>query len=388
MRSVDPGGELTSRARSWFFETTPRVDIVGRGREHMRLTNLRVMGATAILLAGCPVDEDDKDDSFGFVDSEGMGTVTPNPTNGAAESSGGPGGSETSGASNVTATGGESTGDAGECGAAAHCASPAPDGWMGPIAVHRGSPDGSEAVPCGEGFPSAGPTLLEGFNAPGPTVCDCECTINLANLCNVFVYDYGAMCTGFLEQLTLDDECSDLSVTGGTAFFLSQQGQPFCQPQKTDTKPDVVWDSMVSSCSGAVIGDECSTGVCTPNAPEGYEASLCIFTQGVAECPAGDFSQQYVLNNGTDDTRNCSNCICGTGTASCQGTLDVFASNDCTGAPQASLSSNFQCNEGSVGAASMMVNLDADPTCPVETMPEPVGEVVPAGEFTYCCEAV
>ena len=334
-----------------------------------------------ILSAGCIEPKDAGDSSFGVMESEGPATTTVSSDD--DDDATDTGGSD----EGQTSVSGESTGDGTECGAAARCMAAVPDGWMGPIAVHRGPVEGTVPA-CAEGYPSGGLTLYEGYHDPGPAVCDCECAINLANFCTKYIYDYEAGCGLQVGQLNFNSsECDEFESSGATNFYMFAQGQPVCQPQKIVEAPEVPWDNLVSSCSGAAIDTECSTGMCVPDPPEGYEAGLCIFVQGDMECPAGDFSEKFTLNSGTDDTRNCGPCTCGTGSATCTGTLDVFASADCSDEPLVSLdATSFSCVDGSAGAQSAMITYDADPTCPVDVMPEPVGEVAPAGEFTYCCE--
>ena len=41
------------------------------------------------------------------------------------------------------------------------------------------------------------------------------------------------------------------------------------------------------------------------------------------DCPADTYTEKFTVYNGADDTRSCGVCWCGTGTATCEGTLDV-----------------------------------------------------------------
>ena len=339
-----------------------------------------------LVTTGCIEPKDDEDSTFGVMDSEGPATTTAASGDDDDDGPGGTSVGETG--AGETNGGGESTGDGTECGAAARCMTPAPDGWMGPIAVHRGPLEGTPPA-CADGFPSGGLTLYEGFHDPGPASCGCECGINLVNYCTKYLFDWEAGCGSQVGQINFTgSDCDELTSSGGTSFYMFGQGQPVCQPTKIIEAPDVPWDNLVSSCAGAAMGDACADGVCTPEPPEGYEAGLCIFAQGDMECPAGDFSEKLMLHSGTDDMRNCGPCTCGTGSPTCTGTLDVFSSADCSGAPLASLdASSFTCVDGTGDAQSAVVTFDADPTCPVEMVPEPVGDIAPSGEFTYCCEA-
>ena len=204
----------------------------------------------------------------------------------------------------------------------------------------------------------------------------------------MYAYNYGATCSTFVEQVQLGAECEDFEISGGAYFSMWQTGQTNCQADKITTIPEVQWDGMVSSCSGALQGEEeCEGGgFCTPLAPPGYDQQLCVFAQGPGECPEGDFSEKLTVYSGADDTRTCGVCWCGKGAATCEATLDTFATSDCTGAVQANVVANVACDEAAAGAGSVQVNFTGTESCPVETPPEANGEVAAGGEFTYCCQ--
>ena len=142
------------------------------------------------------------------------------------------------------------------------------------------------------------------------------------------------------------------------------------------------WDAQVTTCKTEDPGTECSEGVCTPTAPEGFEDALCIYMAGKQECPAGDFSEPFIQYSGVDDTRNCTNCACGMAAATCTGSL-VFSSNDCTGAAVANCGVNV-CTPGVAGGNSVAVDY-GDGACPVMTPPAAAGAIAVTGAFTYCC---
>ena len=326
--------------------------------------------------------KNDEDESFGVMETgDPTGTVDPTAS---PESTGGTDGGEGDPTLPAETSAGESTGDAGGCGAASRCMTKVPDDWMGPIAIHRGDMEGTSVPACADGFPSAGLTMLEGFNDPGPAICDCECGVNFAALCNTMVYS-----CSFTEQVQLGNDCEEFALADGAYFQLYQSGQVNCQAEKITTIPEVEWDAMVSSCAGALQGEEecVGGGVCTPNAPAGMEEQLCIFSQGDHACPAGDFSEKVTVHSGTDDTRTCGVCWCGMGTATCSGTLDVFSSEDCSGTAMANVAPNTGCDAAAAGSNSMLVSFTGTQDCPVMELPTPSGDVAAAGEFTYCCEA-
>jgi len=284
----------------------------------------------------------------------------------------------------ATATEGD-TEDVGECGALRQCVTSPPEGWFGPVAIAIGEP--GSTTECGEGYPENGLTLLRGYNDPGPANCSCECMLNGANSCFSYVYDMDASCTNYevFGQITM--ACQPFVVNGGAYFFNSPQGNAVCQGMVTEELPEPEWDAQVTTCKAEDVGVTCGEdGVCMPLAPEGFEDTLCIYMEGENECPAGDFSEQFIQYSGVDDTRNCGSCQCGMAAANCQGTLNVFSSDDCTGAPLANCAVN-SCTMNVNGGNSVAIDYGEEGVCPVMTPPEPTGTITTAGAFTYCCTA-
>ncbi len=279
------------------------------------------------------------------------------------------------------------TGEVGECGPSAQCVTAPPEGWFGPVVIALGEA-GSPPTPCEEetGYTENGLTLMRGYHDPGPAACSCECTLSGANSCYSYVYDMDAACSQYQTFLQITMDCHPFVVDGGAYFSSFSQGNAFCQGEVTEDLPEPDWDAQVTTCKTEDPGAECSEGVCTPTPPEGFEDTLCIYMEGEQECPAGDFSEQFIQYSGVDDTRNCTNCACGMAAASCMGTLQVFASDDCTGESLADCGVNA-CTMGVSGGNSVAIDYGSEGVCPVMTPPEPAGTIAVAGAFTYCCTA-
>jgi hypothetical protein len=153
------------------------------------------------------------------------------------------------------------------------------------------------------------------------------------------------------------------------------------RPVETIAPP--IWDAQVVTCREPELGPECGEGVCTPLAPAGFESGVCIYREGQHECPAGDYSVIHRHHSGVEDDRDCSYCACGAGTGVCDGSLQVYGSNDCTGAAQAAAPN--VCTQGIVGGHSVGVAFTGDGSCPITMPPMPTGTIAPTGEFTFCC---
>jgi hypothetical protein len=180
-------------------------------------------------------------------------------------------------------------------------------------------------------------------------------------------------------------DCQPFPIDGGAYFFSQPQGNAFCQGMVTEDIAPPEWDEQIVTCKtdeqGNTSGDG---GVCTPTAPEGFEPALCIYMEGEQDCPPGDFSEQFIHHSGVEDDRSCSYCGCGMAAASCMGSLNVFASADCTGAALASCGVNA-CT-AVAGGQSVAVDYGGKGACPVMTPPEAKGSVAITGPFTYCCQ--
>ena len=336
-----------------------------------------------ILVCACAV-ESMSDSSFG--DGTGGGTAPSTTMRVTAGEGSSDSGTDEGSQSSTTPSSAEDTTDTASdgCPVGRMCLSNTPDDWYGPVAVHMGDPD-EAAVECPESYPGSGLSMLSGYTDPGPAVCDCTCSLDVTSSCYSYAYDMDASCSSYESFYQIMGDCAPMPLDGGVYFYMYLQGTPTCHSEVTENIPEPIWESKVTTCRDAEPGAECDGGTCMPVAPEGFETGLCIYREGSHNCPAdGDFTVHYTNHSGVDDTRSCSYCGCGSGTASCTGSLDVYQSNDCTGAVQTSGALNV-CTAGVSGGQSVAINFTGDGGCPVATPPEAQGEIATAGEFTYCC---
>lgn len=343
-----------------------------------------MLAVAAITITGCPKPVDD---GFGLnLDTDDTATTAPTTTIGGSDSGSSDDGSSLSSttmtASSTMTTSAE-TGDP-ECGIGATCGEAAPGGWFGPTTWARVV--GGGALPdCPPEYPEVGPTVLEGYNDPGPAICGCTCEVDAVSSCLTYAYSYGdAQCSAYLNFLQFSEDCHDFAIGGAGYFYMFQQNQPFCMQVKTEELPEVQWDANVRSCKLPDLPTPCGDeGVCTPVPVEGFEPSLCIYAQGDLECPPGVYANKQAYFSGADDQRDCSNCTCGQGTVSCTGSMQVFDGAACGGNQVADVPSTGQCTPA-VGS-SVGLNFTGESGCPVATPPEPMGTIAPTGPFTFCC---
>jgi hypothetical protein len=269
------------------------------------------------------------------------------------------------------------------CGTDRICVSQPPEGWTGPVVVHVGDVGGTQPD-CVAPYPDAAPMLLEGYGDPGPASCDCACELSLAS-CTSYCYSHSdAGCTQYGEFLQITADCHPFDVVAAATFYMYAMGVPTCQAVVAEEIPAPTWQAQVTTCKPEGFGEPCENdGVCAQKVPAGFAESLCIYMEGENECPPGDFATPYLRYTGVEDDRDCSFCSCGMAEATCTGELDVFASNDCTGAPVASIANNA-C--AATSGASVAVDFTGASSCPVETPTAPEGSIRPVGAVTYCCQ--
>jgi hypothetical protein len=266
---------------------------------------------------------------------------------------------------------------------------PPPEGWFGPVALAFGAIGGETPECAGGAYVESSLTLLSGYHDPGPAQCDCECELQ-ASFCQTYMYEHNSnVCQTYNPFLQPTDTCMAHSFTQGWAnVYMYQQGNPYCQAMVTETIPEVEWDTLVSSC-GLEEPLSCDNGdMCVPPPPEGFDGAACIFQEGDVDCPSPDFAIKKTFYTGVEDDRDCTNCGCGTGTGTCSGTVEIYGTDDCSGAAVASVTAGYQtygpCTATAAGQSAQL-NFTGSGSCPVMTMPMPEGSVAPVGIFTYCC---
>lgn len=265
------------------------------------------------------------------------------------------------------------------------CGAPVEDGWFGPTVIAR-LPTDAELPSCTPEYPSAGPTLLDGFADPGPAICDCTCELEMAPNCNVSVTSFNSQnCGSFANSTAVSANCSNLTIQASArAYSFGGYGVGSCEETELEEIPPVPWNATIRTCRVPENALACGDGgICLPDQPAGFEDTWCMYKQGDHECPAGPYSNKSRFWSGADDTRECSNCTCGTEGTSCNDAeVLVFAGADCEGEPVGSIAPNTCSN---ITGNSVAGSIGAESPCPVTAMPEPMGAVVAQGDFTFCC---
>ncbi len=355
-------------------------------RDGLYFGSLPLFTGALAFLPGCPADSGMNTETSGSTgDGSGSstgGSATLTTSTSMSESSSSE--SSISTTADTSTSSPETTGDP-ECGGGT-CGSPAPSGWFGPT-IYAAVGAGAELPACPAEYPDTGPTVLAGFNAPAATTCDCTCTLSGGGGCNGGLQTHAqADCYDWIGYSNITEGCTNVAINGFvTAYAYGGYPPPTCMKDTTEEIPPVAWDATIRTCRLSETSLSCNDGgVCLPPPPEDFEATWCIYQQGDVECPAGPFGNKQMFYTGVEDTRDCTNCTCGTAGTDCQnGEVQIFAAPDCAGEPVATVPFGNVCT-AAVGN-SVAGDFGGQAPCPINTAPMPEGDVAATGPFTFCC---
>ncbi len=301
---------------------------------------------------------------------------------------------------------------------------------MGYFALYDGDP--SDVPPCGSIFPTTGFAGNGGYKAPAATTCPCTCDPPSGGTCQYPELDISdaacnlqGVCTGPIippagyvdgDCFNFPDPSSGFDEFGGTTCGTQMQGATSCTTGTANCNvsaamgtskvtggsctpsainpdaPPVPWATSAQSCGGATAGIGCgSSDACMPIPPGPFHSGICITQTGSHTCPPGQFTEQHLLYSGTDDSRSCTACKCGTPTGeSCTAEYSLFFDNSSPPSCQMSVTTvDTPCValNGNPSITSAMATITGGPSggkC-TATNGSPTGSIAPSGETTFCC---
>jgi len=116
------------------------------------------------------------------------------------------------------------------------------------------------------------------------------------------------------------------------------------------------------ACAGGGLGGGCGNkAACAAVSGAPFEAGLCIYRTGDLSCPNG-FGNKYLYVNNVIDTRGCTPCFCGGGTATCSATTTVYSDSACA-TSVADVPDNGSCVDAA-SASSIKVHVTKSGSCP------------------------
>ena len=221
------------------------------------------------------------------------------------------------------------------------CLDPAPEGWVGPVAMS--SDPALTQSHCGGGYPELETTAFSGFFAPADD-CGCDCGSPHGGGCSGSA-DLGLYPMNFNIYHSLPFPHNQVSnvqfchTSGGTidladnVFTAVNQSLPSrfrldvqslaasggeCTPITTGSIPDAGFSERVDLCAPAELEPGCDDTVCVPKPAPPFEAGVCIWQEGNHECPAdAGYTERTVYHRNFEDTRSCSSCSCSAPSGSC-----------------------------------------------------------------------
>ena len=270
------------------------------------------------------------------------------------------------------------------------CVAVAPQGWTGPVAISRTSPDGAPA--CAGDYAQDAGSFGETFEA-GVAMCQCRCGAAMGIECSgpaTACWDEGAdSCTLGCdpgEATLMPGECTATMATGtehGRAIMPDPVEPGSCEASEAHTLDAPTFGTAITACARAESTEAGCTDqeVCAP-APDDPFDRVCIFQIGVHECPDPYISRALVWA-GFEDNRSCSECSCGPADSECGGSLENSDSPNCD-----NITSTTPANGCSMtfGEAFTRWNLTPSGTCAPSTA-QLSGQANPIDQTTLCCLA-
>ena len=285
-----------------------------------------------------------------------------------------------------------------DCAPDFECVPPAPDGWIGPVSLYKGPPEGAPTCPAG-----APDTIYNGLadlqNDPAQcSACSCDpmsISVN-CNLSPLEAYET-AGCVGPKNLSGQSNNsvgvCSFKSLNNAPQSFRAQQppanasGQ--CAPSQVEaTLPPPAWASIAIACSRAALGKGCGSQLCAPRGKPPFEAALCIVQKGDLECPAPYVTRHTFTDDPSDvtDTRGCEPCSCGQAQGTCSAVTSLYSTPLCGGVG-IDVPNDGTCVEGmGMNVSGVKVTLTKQASCPPGGGAA-TGSIAPANTAvtTACC---
>lgn len=254
-----------------------------------------------------------------------------------------------------------------DCGGGFTCVESAPAAWNGPVALYDGDPAAKPAACPGE-HPLKG---YEGNRDLGdtPAICSaCACSAPSVT-CNAMPLDLdGVACAqqkGFATQPP-SGQCGPISPPASVTSYTAAAPIAFtgaCTPSGgAPTLPPPNWGGAGLVCAGGGLGGGCGNkAACAAVSGAPFGAGLCIYRTGDLPCPSG-FGTRHLYVTSVIDTRGCTPCTCGGGSATCSATTTVYSDGACATAI-ASVPNDGSCVDAA-GGGSIKVQITKSGSCP------------------------
>lgn len=290
----------------------------------------------------------------------------------------------------------------GLCPSSHTCALDAPEGWNGPVAVHRAAFDPSlpDAAPpeCGTAYPNSANAGFEELLAE-PAECSCSCGDANGVACQGsttlrYWADDNTCGTGVPQTVGIfTGACNSVPDLPGNGHYTADPVVAVggaCPPTTDSTVEPAAWTWHTQACDGAEVIEDagCADGrACTP-LPESEEATLCIWQEGEHACPDG-FDSSRTLYGDVEDTRGCETCSCSAPQGLCDAAVvSLWSGGTCLLPAAGVIGADGECDPSGTGNTARAASLNtgsANAFCTASD-PTPSGEALGTGPVTICCE--
>lgn len=273
---------------------------------------------------------------------------------------------------------------------------PSPSGlWNGPVAIIVSDP-ADDAPTCAGDFDEPSTTVYDEL-AAGPTQCACTCGDPEGVTCSTTsLRQYSqAACAAVTDTTNVDGMCNDTVSSGGGNIYFTAESHTLggtCDADVSDSVfPAAAFQVRETACAlSAPENTGCAGGeICVPGLTDPFDGRLCIWAEGDQVCPEqGTWTERVVRWTSWEDQRDCSECTCDHEGAECSGAVYLFDEDACGGLPVANVPINGACiTSGIVGSARVTgAGVTPDPTSCTPAVGDPIGELVPGGAVTFCCQ--
>ena len=256
-----------------------------------------------------------------------------------------------------------------------------PAGWNGPIYVEEGA-NGTTASCAGTQVFLAN----AGLEAE-PASCMCECgdpNVSCEDVSAFLHRASSAACsdTTNVEPLAVGS-CTDTAHYDDSYMWIGVADPDVsghdCAPSHEESVPPAGWTLEARGCVPQVAESCGVSGTCI----EASDRRTCIWREGDATCPQGDFVEREVVYGGLVDDRSCSACTCGAVEGSCAGTATFYAIDTCgLGVP--GVAQEGDCVFLDTPMRSALLEVEPAYACSPGGG-EPVGTASATEPVTYCC---
>ena len=272
--------------------------------------------------------------------------------------------------------------------AAFTCVDNAPPAWNGPVVLFDGDPVAKPA-----GCPGEHP--LKSFEGnrdlnPTPAICAaCACAAPSV-ICTVKQLDFDAagcnLQKGFATQ-PQPGQCGAISPSGSVTSYTAAAPNAVvagaCAASGgTATLPPPSWGGAGLACAGGGLGGGCGNkAACAAVSGAPFGAGLCVYRSGDLSCPNG-FGSKHLYVSSVIDTRGCSICTCGGGSATCSATTTVYSDGACA-VSVADVPNDGSCVDAA-GGASIKLTVTKSGSCPADGG-KPQGQLQEGPSMTTVC---